>query len=386
MKLKLLLPLAVLLMLLTVAVCTGSQLFLLLSVLILLIVAGAVIAVLWAAATLEADGELSAETVRRGEDATLFLRMRHRGLIPIAPLLLELSDPAGNRDREIRLKNMPGRLQSFRLPIHAAHVGVFPVGLHACTVEDLLGLVRKRVVLKQTYFEMLVLPQTFDVEPLTLAPGDPGSELMARATEDLNAPSDIRSYQQGDAMKKIHWKLSMRKGELMVRKFDEPILQDVLLLMDCSRPPSWGHPQAEADLRDALLETAASVLTAQAATDHQIRLPLLGEHPVDVDKRMGLPIALECSSRVDFSETDRFERVLAMESRRLRKVGCVVIVSARLNIPMVDIMIRMHRAGPNIRLYLVTFAPEDENVLPLIARLKQSGLEVSYVTPELSAS
>jgi uncharacterized protein (DUF58 family) len=384
MKLKLTLPLAVFLMLLTVALCTGSQLILLLSVLVLLTVAGALVSVIWASATLEAEGELSADTVRRGEDVTLTLRMRHRGLLPIAPLLLELSDPAGNKDRDIRLKNMPHRLQSFRLPIHTSHVGVFSVGLHACTVEDLLGLVRKQVLLKQTFFDLLVLPQTFDVDPLKLAPGDPGSELMARATEDLNAPSDIRSYQQGDAMKKIHWKLSMRKGELMVRKFDEPILQDVLILMDCSRPPSWGHPQAEADLRDALLETTASVLTAQAATDHQIRLPLLGAHPVDVDKRMGLPIALDYLSRVDFSETDRFERVLAMESRRLRKVGCVVIVAARLNILMVDIMVRMHRAGPNIRLYLVTFAPEDENVLPLIARLKQSGIEVSYVVPELS--
>ncbi len=384
MKLKLTLPLAVFLMLLTVALSTGSQLFLLLSVLVLLVLAGALVAVLWAAATLEAEGKLSAETVRRGDEVTLFLRMRHRGLFPIAPLLLELSDPAGNKDRDIRLKNMPHRLQSFRLPIHTLHVGVFSVGLYACTVEDLLGLVRKRVLLKQTYFDLLVLPRTFDVEPLKLAPGDPGSELMARATEDLNAPSDIRSYQQGDAMKKIHWKLSMRKGELMVRKYDEPILQDVLILMDCSRPPSWGHPQAEADLRDALLETTASVLTAQAATDHQIRLPLLGAHPVDVDKRMGLPIALDYLSRVDFSETDRFERVLAMESRRLRKVGCVVVVAARLNILMVDIMVRMHRAGPNILLYLVTFAPEDENVLPLIARLKQSGIEVSYVTPELS--
>lgn len=384
MKLKLTLPVALFLLLLTVALCTGSQLFLLLSVLVLLVIAGAVIAVLWASATLEADGELTAETVHRGDDVTLYLRMRHRGLIPIAPLLLELSDPAGNRDREIRLKNMPGRLQSFRLPIHTAHVGVFSVGLHACTVEDLLGLVRKRVPLEHTSFELLVLPRTFEVDPLTLAPGDPGSELMSRATEDLNAPSDIRSYQPGDAMKKIHWKLSLRKGELMVRKFDEPILQDVLVLMDCSRPPSWGHPQAEADLRDALLETAASVFTAQAATDHQLRLPLLGSRPVDVDKRMGLPIALDYLARVDFSETDRFERVLAMESRRLRKVGCVVVIAARLNIPMVDIMIRMHRAGPNIRLYLVTFAPEDENVLPLIARLKQSGVEVSYVAPELS--
>ncbi len=383
MKLKLTLPLAVFLMLLTVALCTGSQLFLLLSILILLVVAAAFIAVLWASATLTVDGRLSGETVYRGDDVVLSLRVHHRGLFPVAPLLLELSDPSDNRERDIRLKNMPNKVQSMRLPIHAAHVGVFSVGLHSCTVEDLLGLVRKKIPFQKTSFELLVLSRTFDIEPLKLAPGDPGSELMARATEDLSAPSDVRNYQPGDAMKKIHWKLSLRKRELMVRKFDEPILQDVLILMDCSRPPSWGHPQAEADLRDTLLETAASVLTAQLSTDHQFRLPLLGSHPVDVVKTMGLPIAMDYLSRVDFSETDRFERVLAIESSRLRKVGCVVIISARLNIPMVDIMIRIHRAGPNIRLYLVTFAPDDENVLPLIGRLRQASIEVSYVTPDL---
>ena len=385
MKLRLTLPLAIALMLLAVAFCTGSQLFLLLSVLVVLVMAGGILSVLLASATMEVNSGLSETAVRRGDDLVLTLRIRHRGILPVAPILLELSDPAGSSGREIRLKNQPHRVQTLRLPLHAAHVGVFSVGLHAVVVEDLLRLVSRRVPLEQSSYELVILPQTFEVQPLKLAPGDPGSEIMARATEDLNAPSDTRTYQPGDAMKKIHWKLSLRKGELMVRKFDEPILQDVLVLMDCSRPPSWGHPQAEADIRDALLETAASVITAQFTSDHSFRLPLLGTRPVDVDKGMGLPIALDYLARVDFSETDRFERVLSMESSRLRKVGCVVVVAARLNVAMVDIMIRMHRAGPNILLYLVTFAPEDENVLPLISRLKQSGLEVSYVTPELSA-
>ena len=262
-------------------------------------------------------------------------------------------------ERKARSVHIIRHVQSLHLPIHAAHVGVFSVGLQACVVEDLLGIARRRIPFENTVFSLTVLPHTFSVQPLVLSPGDPGSEIMARATEDLNAPSDIRSYQPGDAMKKIHWKLSLRKGELIVRKFDEPILQDVLILMDCSRPPSWGNPQAALDIRDALLDTAASVLESQAATDHQVRLPLLGAHPVDVVKSMGLPIALDYLARVDFSETDRFERVLMMESRRLRKVGCVVVIAARLNVSMIDIMLRMHRTGPNIRLYsrAISFAP-----------------------------
>ena len=217
-----------------------------------------------------------------------------------------------------------------------------------------------------------------------MAPGDPGSEIMARATEDLNAPSDIRNYQPGDAMKKIHWKLSLRKGELMVRKFDEPVLQEALVLMDCSRPPDLGRPEAEADLRDALLETGASLFSDLVKTDHTVRMPLTGNHPVDLDDRMGIPIAFDYLTKLDFTAAERFEQALMMESRRLGKVGCVAVITARLNGAMVEMMIRMHRMGPNLRLYLITFVPDDPAILPLTGRLEHAGIEVAAVTPEVS--
>ena len=135
------------------------------------------------------------------------------------------------------------------------------------------------------------------------------------------------------------------------------------------------------DVRDALLETAASVMSSQMATDHAVRLPLLGEHPVELDKAMGMPMILENLARVDFSETDRFERVLLLETRRMRKVGATVVISARLSSHMVDVMLRMRRMGPEMRLYLVTFTPDDPLVLPLISKLQQGEIEVCYVTP-----
>ena len=385
MRVRLIFPVLLFASLLTVALSTGSRLFFLLALLVLLTVLAGLFSVVWATATFSVSAELADRTVRRGDDTMLLFTVRHRGLLPIAPVMLEVVPPSGTA-REIRLKDMPGRTQTLRMPIHASHVGVFQVGIRSAAVEDLLGIYRRRFSGSATPFEMAILPRTFDTDPLEMAPGDPGTELMARATEDLNAPSDIRSYQPGDAMKKIHWKLSLRKGELMVRKYDEPVLQEVLAVMDCSRPPAWGHPQAEADVRDALLETAASVFESQCRTDHVIRLPLLGSHPTDLDKRMGINLAFEDLARVDFSETDRFERVLMMESRRLRKVGCVVVISARLTSAMVEIMIRMRRVGPNLRFYLVTFAPDDTNLLPLISRLRQAAIEVSCVTPDTQSA
>lgn len=383
MKMHLILPVSLFFSLLTAALATGNALLWLLALMVALTVLLCLASVIWASASLRVSAEISGRGVRRGEDASLLLRVSHRCPIPIAPVILELSASGNGKVREIRLKDLPGRIQTLRMPVHAAHVGVYSSGILSCTAEDLLGIFSRRVETPDAVYELTVLPQTFTTEPVRMAPGDPGSEIMARATEDLNAPSDTRAYQPGDAMKKIHWKLSLRKGELMVRKFEEPALQDVLILTDCSRPPSLGHPEAEADLRDAILETSASVFADQCKTDHNIRMPLSGSHPVDVDKSMGTAHAFEYLARVDFSETDRFERVIMMESRRMRKVGFATVITSRLNSALVDIMIRVRRTGPNLRLYLVTFAPDDPKVLSLVSRLRNAEIEVSYVTPDV---
>ncbi len=381
MKMHLTWPTVVVLALLLAAFSTGSPIFLTAAVLIVLLVAFSFLGVWQAARTLEVHSDLSGRSVQRGESVMLTVTVKHRGIIPIAPMLLELYATPDTPETAVRLKDAPGRTQKLTLPFHAAHVGVSSPGVKSCTVEDLFGLFAVTKQPKAAQSELLVLPLPFQVEQLTFAPGDSGLETMARATEDVTNPSDIRAYMPGDALKKIHWKLSARKRELVVRRFEEPVLPDALVLMDCSPPPSWGHPEAEADVRDSLLETAASVMNSQMATDHAVRLPLLGEHPVELDKAMGMPMILENLARVDFSETDKFERVLLLETRRMRKVGATVVISARLSSHMVDVMIRMRRMGPIVRLYLVTFTPDDPMVLPLISKLQQGQIEVCYVTP-----
>ena len=381
MKSHLMMPAGLFAMLLTAAMSTGSTLLFVLAIMVALTVFVCLISVIWASATVRITAEIEDQTVYRGEHTTLVLGVSHGGWIPVAPVILEIPSMSGGDSRKIRLKDIPGRVQSLRMPIDAAHVGIYTSGIQTCMIEDMLGMFQRVIRPDETVYSLTVLPRVFDVDPLVMAPGDPGSELMARANEDLNAPSDIRAYQPGDAMKKIHWKLSARKQELIVRKFEEPLLQEVLILMDCSRPPFHGDSQAEADIRDTLLETAASLFSAQMRTDHEIRMPLTGSRPAEADRSIGTTIALKYLAGVDFSETDRFERVLQMESSRMSKVGCVAVVTARLNYAMVDIMTRIHRTGPNLRLYLVTSTPEDANVLSLISRLQHSEIEVAYVTP-----
>ncbi len=381
MKFRMTLPLVVTAALLLAAFSTGSPVFLTGASLIVLLCLSSVIAVYRAAGTMTVSGTLSQRVVHRGEDVQLEVILQCRSLIPIAPLEIEMGAGPDHQEQVMTIDRIPREGVQLELPCHAAHVGVSRPGVKAVTVTDLFGICSMRVEPKREGGELVVLPLPFEVGEQIYAGGDSGSESMARASEDITSPADVRSYQKGDAMKKIHWKLSARKQELLVRRYEAPVMPDALVLLDCAPPPHQVSSEELADMKDTLLETAASIMAENTRTDHPARLPLLGEHPIELDKGMGMPAILESLAHVDFSATEPFERVLQLEMRRMRKVGCTIVISARLNSRMVDAMASMRRMGPYVRLYLVTFTPEEEQLAPMISRLQNAGVEVCYVTP-----
>ena len=227
--------------LLLTALSTGSPIFLMAAILLVVILVLSLVSVLWAAKTTQIHCLLSGQSVRRGDTVSLTIQVQCGCPLPIAPILLELAATPDTPETQLRMTNLRGRGQTVTLPFHAVHVGVTSPGVNRYVVEDLFGLfsISREPDIRSR--EMLVLPMTFEVDELKFSSGDAGSEIMHKATEDINAPADVRSYQPGDPLKKIHWKLSLRKNELMVRRFEEPVLPDALVLMDW-RTGCWKLP------------------------------------------------------------------------------------------------------------------------------------------------
>lgn len=381
MSIRLTVSILIALVMLFTALSTGSAPLLLGGVVLLLLMITGWLSVTMAERTIRIHTLMAGQSVRRGENVSMTLEVQHGSFLPIAPIVLELAATPDAPEQTLQLSPAQGRNQQVTLTFHAAHVGLTTPGIKAVQLRDLFGFFRLRKESSEQLGDLLVLPTVFPVEAIKFSPGDSGLETMARATEDASSPSDIRPYQPGDSLKKIHWKLSLRKRELMVRRFEEPVLPEALILMDCSPPPAKNHPEVQQDLKDALLESAASVMEHLMPGNNSVRLPLLGSHPVECDKSMGMTMVMENLARLDFSETDKFERVLQLETRRMRKVGATVVITARLNGAMVDVMTRMRRMGPTLRLYLITFTPDDPRAVMMVGKLQSAGIEVSYVTP-----
>ncbi len=366
------------------ALSMGNRMYLLIAIIIALSWLFAYASVRMAEKSVKVENMLSGVKVNRGDVVSMEISVSHKSILPIAPVALRMRATSNTPAGTIHLTQLGKRRQRVVHKFAADHVGAMFPGVDSYLVSDVFGFFKREHKPDLKGQELLVLPVPFDVEPLTFAAGDMGVETMKRAMEDPSSPSDFRAYQQGDPLKRIHWKMSARKREIIVRQFEEPALPDALVLLDTSPPHvSQGVPPENAPfLQDALLETAASVVACQIRQDNPVRMPLVGDRPMEYSSRMGLAVLLDELARCTFNETERFERVLMMQMGELRKTGAVVIITTRLTSALADLIVRMKRMGPNVRLYLVTFQAEDPDVVPLVGRLQQGGIEVNYVTPQ----
>ena len=364
------------------ALSLGGALYYYALMLLALVILYSLISCFWACKTASCTQSLSAFTVYRGENAQLYLRARHQCPLPIAPMQGEYVH--GGQAGEIEFPAAPFRPHDRRLPLKSRHVGQYDVQMTRLIISDLFGLFAFKKQIASMEKPLLVLPRPFDIEKPRITLGDEGSAALSRTQEDYNAPEDVRVYRPGDAMKRIHWKLSSRKRELWVRRFEMPAPPDTLILLDSSAPLGGDHlAEGKENLRDALCETAVAIASLQMEDGSPVRLPIYGKsaNEFSSDLAQNLTLLQEMLACQPFWGGEDFSRVLQLELRRMRRTGATVIITTRLNAAIVDAVSSIRRMGPSARLYLVTYTPEDPDFQPFVKRLQHHLVEVCYVTP-----
>ena len=371
--------------LITSALCAlslGNALYAYMALLLALLLAYGLVSCLWALFSVSFDQRLTPEKAARGEICTLTARARCGCPLPLGPMKAVFSYGGQEEEYVFPTGLMKNSIKTLSVP--ARHVGQFDAGVKRLEVCDLFGLFRMPVGIGKNTGAVTVLPRPFDIEKPRLTLGEDGSVALARSQEDYNAPEDVRPWRPGDAMKRIHWKLSSRKREILVRRFETPAPPDTLILLDCDTPLGGENvPEGEEKLVDALCETAVAVARMQMEDGSPVRLPMYGKRANEFasDQAEGLALLQEMLAMQPFGGGEDFARVLNLELRRMRRTGATVIITTRLNARIVEAVSHIRRMGPSARLYLATFTPEAETYQPFVAQLQHHLVEVCYVTP-----
>lgn len=121
-------------------------------------------------------------------------------------------------------------------PLPAEHCGMLRLTVRGIYIYDYLGLFRFRL----SHPEQLELP----VRPEPLAPKqipELGAQTQTRWKPrrggGFSENHDLRLYRPGDSLQQIHWKLSAKTGNLILREPLEPLHSRLLLRLDLRGTP-----------------------------------------------------------------------------------------------------------------------------------------------------
>lgn len=177
--------------------------------------------------------------LERRSSVTYSIRLKNRTIFPIAHVEADLSFPAQDGVTVLNLR-LPSTIPPFGnaeltdtvyLPYH----GRLSLAAERFYVYDFLRLfrIRRRPRLKKT-IEIVPREVTFDVVLGTPEQAYAGQTERSRRGFDRSEQTDLRTYHAGDPVKDIHWKLSARSEELIVREYDRTSGQRLYVVADYS--------------------------------------------------------------------------------------------------------------------------------------------------------
>lgn len=249
--------------------------------------------------------------VPAGEQTDVVLEINATGRIPSGGLLLEDGVPytLGGRPRFVveRLRRRTGVRLGYQL--RPTVRGIHKVGPLRGRVTDPFGLAEfERELAAQS--RVVVVPRTMRLTGLPggsgQGAGDDGSIRLRSGQGEDDAV--VRQYRQGDDLRRVHWRSTARRDELMVRVEERPWRGGITVLLDRREPAHRGAGPTSS--LEWAVSFCASMCVHLHRCGHQVRLvtedaqTIAGEHndtghsdDVVLD---GLA-ALQVSQRRDFS-------------------------------------------------------------------------------------
>jgi hypothetical protein len=192
-------------------------------------------------------------------------------------------------------------------------------------------------------------------------------ETLPRRTEDIAMLADIRKYAQGDQLKKVHWKLTARHGEIMVKNYEESSLPDMLLYVDTS-----SHDLEQTDklnLEDTLVECATAVV--HYLLEHHLPVSLISYGKTRIQLKGSRPEHFQSFysllSDIPFDGKFAAEDVLSNDLKMVTYSGNLFLITWQLTDKLYDLLMLMNTGGLSITVIYVA-AP----VTPSKAEIKDA--------------
>jgi len=137
------------------------------------------------------------------------------------------------------------RIVTARYELHPPRRGVYEIGPLVIEHEDPFGMARSTIAVGGTD-RLVVVPAIVDLPAggPALSDGEGTAQLVQRRVTGNDDDLTTREYRTGDALRRVHWRASARRGELMVRQEEHRSHPDARIILD-TRLTGYGDVEVD---------------------------------------------------------------------------------------------------------------------------------------------
>ncbi|MBR6102758.1 MAG: DUF58 domain-containing protein [Ruminococcus sp.] len=208
-------------------------------------------------------GELNA---LKGASVPVNIVITNRSRLPVPNCIITLkysTDLTGHSEKlNIHSPIFPNNTQVLTAKFAYKHYGCLKLEITKVKIFDILRVIRCRIKSKRslTTSKVIVFPNHIPIENRINDYSDLGleSEFFSKSKkgDDPSEIFNIHEYAEGDKISRIHWKLSAKQNEMMVKDYSLPITNGVLIAADFSHMTSNA---GELDTFDAIIDSVAAL-------------------------------------------------------------------------------------------------------------------------------
>lgn len=332
---------------------------------------------------LKTSQELSPASISRGDPAFLRVTLQSKGLLfyPSVSLL-----PHPNTGYALGSAPMSkihlGALtkQELRYELLGKYRGIYEAGIQSVVLEDFLGVFRFSI--KPTLLSLKVYPKLLPLPASVNSLGALLSESQLAASykkKNFYETEGIRNYIPGDHPKHVHWKLSAKQSNLVVKEYAASSHSPIQILIDLQ--PVTGKEQNR--LENTFIECLLSIVQECIANKFPVSLKYDADEifTVPISPEQGIMRYYELISFLPFGSKKTFAHML--QEALLEKTPHTCIVLTTNYDPELHKTLCAHvLLGHTITLFYITEDEASASVLQNTPLYPTAGIKPFIITPK----
>ena len=247
-------------------------------------------------------------------------------------------------------------------------------------IEDPFGLERVEQPLESPG-ALLVYPRLVDLDRLFSEGGTrshDGRQLLLRRPSGFDLHS-VREYEHGDSLRKVHWRSTARRAQLMVKELEDSPRDEAAIVLDADPTAVVGESF------DVQVRAAGSLLLSHVRRGRRAVLVVNGARAEQQGVRSAendWHQALDLLAAVEPEPGPPLAAVLSDEASAVARSLELAVVTASLSPRLAERLVERALASGNVSLVFVdstSFAGAPRRPLPELLRLQAAGVAVAVL-------